>query len=391
MRNALFIANGIWKEKGSPGISGGDVRWIEIAKQWQDMGIDIHVLTTRAGVDLCKKLGLEASFHIIKAPDNYSLLSYMKRALRSFTPPKQLRGFNGIIYASSEHWYDVIPGAIIKRNNPSGIFVVVAHWVAPLRRKGTSLVNSFLFFINQRVGFKVTRKYADLILAVSEPTAQALKRIGMPIEKIKVVEAGVHYNKIREIVSQLNKKEFDGIFMKRFDGSKGVFDVIDIWEMVAKEMPSAKLILVGHGTRETYEKLRQKIVAKSLTNNVKVIGPIYKLEEKVEILAKSKIFLLPSYEENWAIVIGEAMAAGVPVVAYDLPEIRRVWKDTVIWIPKGNKRLFATKVIELLNNESLRTKIVSRGISYVEKYDWKEIAKKELELVLTFYSSQQMR
>jgi len=386
IRRALFIANGIWREGKTPAVSGGDVRWIEIAKQWQELGIEVHVLTTRAGVELCRRLELDAFFYVMKVRDNYSLLSYAERAVGSFTLPTELRAFSGIVYASTEHWYDVIPGATIKKNNPSNIFVVVAHWVAPPIRKGTSIINSFLFFINQRVGFRIAKKYADLILAVSEPTAKALKHIGMPSKKIEVVEAGVHYDKIRKIASHIRKKEFDGIFMKRFDETKGVFDVVDIWETVVRKVSEAKLVLVGHGTSKTVEKLKRIISARNLDGNIRIFGPIYDFSKKVEMLAKSKVFLLPSYEENWAIVIGEALAAGVPVICYDLPEIKPIWRDNVIWVSKGNKREFAERVMELIQNDKLRFELGRKGIEFVKRYDWSNIARKELTLITKRYT-----
>ncbi|BAD85912.1 glycosyltransferase, family 4 [Thermococcus kodakarensis KOD1] len=380
-QRALFIANGIGAENGKPGISGGDIRWIEIAKKWQEMGIEIHVLTQDAGIELCKRVGLTAEFHRMKMPSEYSIRGYLLRALNSFRIPQELMRFEGIIYASTEHWYDVIPGALIKRKNPQNRFAIVAHWVAPLIRKGTSAINSILFYINQRVGYFVGKRYSDVFLAVSKPTGNDLKRIGIPESKIRVVEAGVDYERIRQISSKIKEKQFDGVFMKRFDGTKGVFDVVEIWEHVVSEIPDAKLILIGHGTKTNVNKLERMIKDKKLEENVKILGPIYDFEEKFKTLAKSKVFLLPSYEENWAIVIGEAMAAGLPVVCYDLPEIRPIWKDNVIWIPRGNKKEFAKKVVELLENENVGKRVGENGARFVKRYDWRKIAGKELMII----------
>jgi len=64
----LFIANGITSESDADGktqvIGGGEVRFIEIAKRWKKRGVDISIITTEAGLDLCKRLGLEANFYI---------------------------------------------------------------------------------------------------------------------------------------------------------------------------------------------------------------------------------------------------------------------------------------------------------------------------------------
>jgi len=384
MDKVLFIANGIWKEENRPGISGGDVRWIEIAKIWQKKGLEVHILTTQAGRELSILLGLkDAIFHEIQAPSSYGVRSYIKRFFASLKLSDELKDFKGIIYSVSEHSYDVIPGKVIKSSNRNNIFAVVAHWVAPLIRKGTSPINSILFYLNQRIGYYFTKKYADRVLAVSKPTAEALVRIGIPQDKIAVVECGVYYNDIRDIASRVEKKEFDAIFMKRFDKTKGVLDVIEIWKYVVREIKDAKLILVGHGSKDTLEELNKLIKKYGLENNIKILGPIYDFNKKIEILAKSKLFLLPSYEENWAIVIGEALAAGVPVICYDLPEIKPIWEDKIIWVPRGDKREFAKRIIELLQDDKLRAKLSKEGIEFVKKYDWEEIAKKELELILS--------
>lgn len=378
----LFIANGIGISDGNSGVSGGDIRWIEIAKEWQKMDLEIHVLTQDAGIELCKRLGLKAEFHNIRSSIGYSIMSYIDRAIRSFKIPKKLENFDGVIYATTEHWYDVIPGALIKRKNKKNKFAVVAHWVAPLRRKGTSLLNSFLFYINQRVGYIFAKKYADVILAVSQPTKKVIiHKVRIPENKIKTVECGVHYNEIRRVTLQERKKEYDAVFMKRFDGTKGVFDVIEIWKRVTSEIPNANLVLIGSGSKETINKLNNMITSLGLRNNVKILGPIYDFNKKFRILASSKVFLLPSYEENWAIVIGEAMATGLPVVCYNLPEIQPIWEDNVIWVPKGNKEEFAKKVIELLQNDELRKRIGEKGVEFVKKYDWKEIVQRELRLI----------
>lgn len=380
---AVFIANGIGTSDGKPGISGGDVRWIEIANKWQEFGLEIHVLTQKAGVDLCKRLNLEAKFHTIDVPPEYSFKSYIYRAFRSYKIPRELESFNGIIYATTEHWYDVIPGTVIKKNNPENKFAVVAHWVAPLRRRGTSLLNGILFYINQRMGYIFAKKYADVILAVSQSTKEAiLQKIRISKEKIKVVKCGVSYENIKKISSKSPKKEYDGVFMKRFDGTKGVFDVVEIWKNVVAKIPKAKLIMIGHGTKENLNKLKSMIEERNLEENIRILGPIYDFEEKIKNVAKSRVFLLPSYEENWAIVIGEAMACGTPIICYDLPEIRPIWRDNIIWVPKGDRNIFAQRVLEFLINESIRKKFIAREIEFVKQYDWKDIAKKELNSIL---------
>jgi len=375
--------NGIGSVNGFSGISGGEVRSIEIAKRWKKEGLTVHVLAPKAGIALCKKLGLKAIFHEFIVPNDYSVRAYFIRFFKSRSLPKSLLNFDGIVYSTSEHAYDVFPALKVKEKGKNVTWAAVVHWVAPMRRKGTSFLNSILFFINQRIGFNEIRKKADVVLAVSKNTEMQVKKVGLTKNVFSVV-AGVDFKGIRKIVaaagtSLVNK--YDGIFMKRFSGTKGVFDIIDIWYEVVKKKENAKLGLIGLGSRASMAKLGKMIEKYGLEDNVDFLGPIYNVERKFAILSASSVFVLPSYEENWAIVIGEAMAAGVPVVCYDLPDIRPIWGDNVEWVPKGNKKEFAAKVVDLLNHSQRRNELSRGGISFIKRYDWQAIAEEEMIII----------
>lgn len=383
-KNILFIMNGIGSVNGLPGISGGDVRGIEIAKCWRRYGHDIHVFTPEAGVKLCERLGLQATFHTSKVPNEYSLRTYLLRFLKSRFIPKTLSDFEGIIYSTTEHVYDVLPALKIRGNGKNNAWVAVVHWVAPLKRKGTSWLNSVLFFFNQRLGFRYIRNGADVVLAISENTAEQVKRIGIK-KNVFPVGAGVDFKEIRDIASKTKSKKYDAVFMKRFDGTKGVFDTMEIWKHVVKAKKDARLGMIGLGTKEVMIKLEKMVETYGIMGNVDFLGPIYDFNTKFSILASSKLFVLPSYEENWAIVIGEAMAAGVPVVCYDLLQIKPIWKGNVVWVPKGDKKGFANEVIKLLHNQRRRKKLSQTGIKFVESYDWQEIAEEEMNIIVKIW------
>ena len=105
---------------------------------------------------------------------------------------------------------------------------------------------------------------------------------------------------------------------------------------------------------------------------------IYDFEEKFKILNSSKLFILPSHEENWAIVIWEAMAIWNPVICYNLPEITPIWQDNVCWINMFDTGMFAQEVLRLLNDEKLMKTMSEKANEFIKKFDWKEIANIEL-------------
>jgi glycosyltransferase involved in cell wall biosynthesis len=379
--NVLFIANGIGFLGNLPGISGGDIRWLEISKRWQKKGYVINVFTCEAGKNLCEKMGLHATFHISNVPNEYSLKTYLQRFAKSGIIPETLKNYEGTIYSTTEHFYDTFPAMKIRKKNKNNIWAAVVHWVAPLKRKGTSKLNGALFFFNQRMGFKCIEKDADIVLAISDNTAEQMKKMGFSPRIVFSVEAGVDYSAIGEIANKVHTKKYDAFFMKRFSGTKGVFDIIEIWREVARKKEDAKLGLAGLGTEGTMTKLKRMVKAYGIKDNVDFLGPIYDFNSKISVLASAKLFVLPSYEENWAIVIGEAMAAGVPVLCYDLPAIKSIWNDKVVWIPKGDKLAFAAKVIELLGDKEPRNALSQMGTLFMKRFDWDEIAEKEMRMI----------
>ncbi len=366
-------------------ISGGDIRWIEIAKSWNESGNEIHIFTTRSGRDLCKKMKLDFSIHVLDEHETKSnILKYFFIALKSaFVLPQELIDLKpDLVYSASTEYYDLAPAIQIKRKCGSS-WVSVVHWIAPLRRHG-KIVSSLFYYIQQRAGLMLIRTYADKILAVSPSTRDQLLGLGLSSSRVDAVDCGVDYYGTNNLIKKYEDlpKIYDAMFMKRFHSAKGVFDLIDIWDKVVKTKSDAKLILLGGGSEDIVTEMEDLIKAKGLSNNIKFVGLVYDFEEKIKIMLQSKLFILPTYEENWAIVIGEALTCGLPVICYELPEIKPIWNDTVYWIKKGDLEAFADKIIHLLNSPEERKATFDRVKTYTRRYDWPEVSKRELSLSL---------
>lgn len=359
------------------------MRLAEIAKIWKQEGHDLHILTSRGGGEMFKRLDLDATYHFISIREDDRIPTYAYHLFKStFSLPQSLKNFEGdVIYSSCEQIRDVMPAIKLKRQRKLTKLGVVVHWVPPFppwKRKSSKTITSTLFYFNERIGLELARIYADVLLPVSASTKDQLLNIGVKAEKLYSVECGIHYDQIQKICFGIQKK-YDAVFMKRIQSVKGIFDVIEIWQKVIEAKKDAKLLIIGTGPDE--EKAKKKVERAGMDGNIEFAGEIYDAKEKFTKLAQSKIFVLPSYEENWAIVIGEAMAAGLPVVCYDLKELKTVWQDNYVGASVGNKAQFAKRILELLDDPNLRKKRAEKARKYVRRYDWKEIAINELNML----------
>lgn len=380
---ALFVMNGItYGASGQPGVSGGDVILIEIPRRWVNSGVEVHFLTSSAGKDLCERFGLKVTYHISNSSSSSSIMNYVSLAFKATKEASSLAKLCfDVVYSSCEHVYDVLPALRLKRRSTH--WVAMVHFVPPppwTRVKAGGL-NAVLYYLNHATGAYIVRFAADIVFAVSERTASDyVHKMNFDKRKVVSVPGGISYGMIRSIVGFTNSHRYDAIFMKRLQPMKGVFDLIHVWRRVVNVYPRATLLVIGEGPLAVVNRMKSIIKELNLVDNIEMFGPVYDMNEKFSLLASSKLFLLPSHEENWALVIGEALAAGLPVVVYDLAEIRDIWKNYVLWVPKGDMDAFATKVLAMLSNNDLYLAYANRGIEFMKQFDWDVIAENQLQI-----------
>lgn len=382
----LFIANSIVGEE--PGFTGGESRFIEIAKYWKSQGNEIHLLSSVSGRTLCERAGLSVVLHQAFQDTMTSRLTFLLRTLRlPFMLHNLLAGFDeGIVYSTNEQLYDVLPALYLKLKYRSRIcWATVVHWLPPLcfwRRRSSRVLNSLLFLISERVSVYLAGFFGDRLLAVSESTKRQLLHTFVPKDKIHAVYCGVNYEEIQGYLAG-QVQTYDAVFMKRVQAVKGIFDLMEIWETVVKEKKDAKLLVIGEGIDS--QEASRRVKERGLEGNIEFTGTIYDPRIKYRYLSQSKLFVLPSYEENWAIVIGEAMAAGVPVIAYGLKELVSVWKEHFVAVETGNKAQFTSEILRLLHDDRCRRELSESSKAYVRQYDWRNIADEELLIIMRGY------
>jgi len=146
------------------------------------------------------------------------------------------------------------------------------------------------------------------------------------------------------------------VHTSNFRPVKRVTDVIKIFDIVQKEIPS-KLLLVGDGPdRSECERLTRQL---DLNDKVKFLG---KQEGLVEILSCSDLFLIPSQSESFGLAALEAMACGLPVISSSvggLPELVKHNESGFI-AEIGDVERMAKYAIDLLTNEK-KYKIFSKN------------------------------
>jgi glycosyltransferase involved in cell wall biosynthesis len=197
---------------------------------------------------------------------------------------------------------------------------------------------------------------ADAIVAPSAAICAELLAEGYPEGKVIRVANGVppapprsatRRRQARRVIAEVNpalmlpEQARLAVFTGRLDPVKGLTDLVTAWQTVIRRHAEARLWLVGEGPEHTG--LTEQIDALDLSGHVVLAGSFNPLDD---VLQAADLFILPSYEEGLSLALLEAMAAGLPVVASDIPGNRAAIRPEAegLLVPPHNPTALAAAV-----------------------------------------------
>lgn len=104
------------------------------------------------------------------------------------------------------------------------------------------------------------------------------------------------------------------VYTGRLEEAKGLAGLVEAWQAVCAHRPDARLWLAGEGTFQAG--LEEQIESRGLSGRVVLAGVFDNVDD---LLAAADLFVLPSLEEGMSLALLEAMAAGLPIIASDIP------------------------------------------------------------------------
>jgi len=171
------------------------------------------------------------------------------------------------------------------------------------------------------------------------------------------------------------------LFVGRLEKRKGFRYLMRAYPYIVEAIPDARLIVVGAYDKEGKEPFVRYARMHHLSS-VKFVGRVSPAELP-RYYRTCDVFCAPSTGfESFGIVLLEAMAAGKPIVATNIPGYRNILDDGQegLLVEPENEHALADAVIGLLRNPSLRREMSERGRRKAARYDWPIIARQILEL-----------
>lgn len=171
------------------------------------------------------------------------------------------------------------------------------------------------------------------------------------------------------------------LFVGRLDKRKGFRYLMRAYPYIVEAIPDARLIVVGAFDREDKEPFVRYARIHHLSG-ARFVGRVSG-EELPRYYRTCDVFCAPSTGfESFGIVLLEAMAAGKPIVAADIPGYRSVLDDGQegFMVEPENEHALADAILTLLRNPALGREMGARGRRKAARYDWPIIAGQILDL-----------
>jgi phosphatidylinositol alpha-mannosyltransferase len=170
------------------------------------------------------------------------------------------------------------------------------------------------------------------------------------------------------------------LFVGRLEDRKGLTYLLRGYHRLRKRRVDARLIVVGDGPR-----LREyrRYVATRRIRDVEFVGHV-PLDAKLRYFASADIFCAPSTgQESFGIVLLEAMAAGLPIVASDIHGYKQVVSRDVegYLVEPRNPRAIAAALYKLARDPELRDRMGEAGRAKAPEYSWERVT----EQVVAYY------
>lgn len=160
------------------------------------------------------------------------------------------------------------------------------------------------------------------------------------------------------------------ILLARLMPQKRIDLMIDVWAKLAKEFPDWKVKVLGEGMLRP--QLEEKIRTLGLQESFLMPGEV---KDVTTELQSSDILCLTSEYEGFGIVLIEAMAKGIPVIAFEYVGVHDIINDGVdgFIVPFGYVEGYAEKLRQLMTDKELCTRFSSNALFSVHKFDKEKV------------------
>jgi phosphatidylinositol alpha-mannosyltransferase len=272
-----------------------------------------------------------------------------------------------------EPWVPVLSRQILSRSK--SINIATFHATPPTTTLSKSLLSVVVPYTSSVL------KYIDGYSAVSDSAAEYVNTL---VEKpVKIIPNAIDLD---AFVPSKTKKEQSGkkkiLYLGRLEKRKGIPYLLEAYQLLRMKHDDVELVIAGSGVKRA---ALEKIVATDKIPDVTFLGFIPE-QQKVPLIQSADVYCSPAiYGESFGIVLLEAMALHIPVVAGNNPGYSSVMRDegSISLVNPKSTAEFAQRLDLLLYNNEIRDVWIKWAKKETPQYSFDRIASMYLDLYKT--------
>jgi phosphatidylinositol alpha-mannosyltransferase len=344
-----------------------------LAKQFLARGHEVHVVAPSSDDEAEPISAFDAPVHrigrVVSIPANGSV-ARITLSLRSYLQAKRLL---------QEQQFD-----LIHLHEP----LMPALPLTVLRHSSTTNVGTFHAFRNTPLtyfyGKPILRPFFRKLTGHIAVSSAARDFVGeyFPAD-YRVIPNGIDFPRFYTRAApmpQLADNRPTVLFVGRLEKRKGLKFLLRAWPKVLERQPDARLVVVGRG--RPLEGYKRFAARQGWSVDDVVFAGYVPGEDLPRYYQSCDVFCAPNTgQESFGIVLLEAMAAGAPIVASDIPGYHDVLSDGVegLLVEPRNPGAVADGLLRLLGNPELRASMRRAGQDKARQYDWPHVATQVLD------------
>jgi len=228
-------------------------------------------------------------------------------------------------------------------------------------------------------------KFSSRLIAVSQATKNDIvKKYHISSDKVSVIYHG--YEVANQPICQsanlpesLNLPEKYVLFLSTLQPRKNLEGLIDAFKLLKSEHPELphKLVVVGkpgwkyQGILENINQNRDNVVYLNYVSD----------KDRLAILRRSELLVLPSFYEGFGMQILEAFAANVPVATSNISSMPEVAADAAVYFDPKNILEIKNAMMHVLLDKSLADNLREKGKIRLKDFSWEKCARETLEVL----------
>jgi D-inositol-3-phosphate glycosyltransferase len=386
---------------GGKETGGMNVYVRELSRQMGRMGVQVDIFTRSQNPHIARVVSLARNvrvIHIVAGPEEpiskYKLLPYMPAfGARVIEFAQKERITYELIH--SHYWVSGQVGEQLKRR--WGIPLVhMFHTLGAVKNTSSRGLGNQEPKTRLRVEGEIARS-ADLLI-VSSPweKEQILRHMRASPLRLKVIPCGVDLTLFKPISAaramaalRLFRKEFI-LFVGRIDAVKGIDVLIRAVHHLSCKPDTGKyplgLIVIGgeldadpQKETEEMQRLRKLVARLKLQDRVAFYGA-QPQNSLPHFYAAAQALVLPSRTESFGMVALEAMACGTPVIGSRVGGLAYTIENgrTGLLVAEGDWLELAHRICDVIENRSLKKRLVRGALARVKQFSWPAIARQVL-------------